>query len=146
MHRIPFASRAALLGALLGALALGTACATQATAPASAPPGSVEVLIGNAACETDAQCRTIGVGAKACGGPARYVAWSTLRTDEERLRAAAETEAEAQRRTLTASGRVSDCSLEVDPGAYCDASRPSGSGAAGTCRLREGSDRSPAIR
>ncbi|HEX6363509.1 MAG TPA: hypothetical protein VFZ93_11155 [Albitalea sp.] len=141
------ASRLPLLGALAASLALAAACATANPSPATAAADSPRALIGDAACDTDAQCATIGLGAKACGGPASYVAWSTLRTDAERLRAAAKREADAQREAQAARGMVSDCAVETDPGAYCDRSQPKAGSPAGVCRLRPGaSGRLPAIR
>jgi len=123
--------------ACAAALLLAAACATadeRARAPAAATP---RALIGDAACDTDAQCATIGIGHKACGGPAAYLAWSTLRTDGQRLQVAAQREADAQREAQAAGGRVSNCAVEVDPGAYCDRSQPRTGGHAGVCRLQQ---------
>ncbi|HET7526043.1 MAG TPA: hypothetical protein VFK10_08890 [Burkholderiaceae bacterium] len=123
---------------ILAALAFGAACANDekpTPAPAtvrSAAANDVRALIGDAACQSDAQCSTIGIGAKPCGGPARYVAWSSWRTDGQALRAAAEREAEAQRQAQAVSGRVSNCMVETDPGAYCALDQ----GQTGVCRLR----------
>ena len=84
---------------LLVALVAVTACAAadRAAVPqGSAPPStSVLSLIGDAACASDAECRTIGVGARACGGPQSYRAWSTRRTDAAALAAASWTRAAA---------------------------------------------------
>jgi len=79
--------------------------------------------IGPAACSADSQCRTVPVGAKACGGPAGYRAWSTQGTDAKRLAELAAHQAEAQQRENQASGRRSTCSVAVDPGASCVAGR-----------------------
>jgi hypothetical protein len=113
-----------------------------AAACESAPPStrvdataSVQALIGDAACNSDTQCATVGVGAKACGGPEGYVAWSSARADPSALRAAAQREANAARSEQSARGMVSNCSMSPDPGAFCDISRAA-SGASGTCRLR----------
>jgi len=113
--------------AVTAALALTSACATEGTAKSTGDTDPIRALIGDAACSSDAQCRTIGVGAKACGGPQAYLAWSTARTDEGALRAAAEEQASARRDDLARSGMVSTCSIVPDPGAVCSA---------GTCRLR----------
>ncbi len=69
-------------------LACGCAAA-DAPAGAEAPMEKIRALIGDAACDSDAQCRTIAIGAKACGGPEAYLAWSTKRTDATALREAA---------------------------------------------------------
>ena len=133
-HHRPVLAVLAFLGAL------GGACATEDKPPVT-PATSPQTLIGDAACDNDTQCATIGIGAKACGGPSSYLAWSTQRTDGERLRALVERDAEAQRKAMAARGMLSDCAVVPDPGAYCD--RTPGRG---TCRLRSGPSRLPAIR
>jgi hypothetical protein len=130
--------------ALTATLALCAACAGVGPVPAQAPPAaSVATLIGDAACDSDAQCHTIGVGAKACGGPQAYLAWSSKRTEGALLQQAAEREARASRAAAEASGIMSNCAIAKDPGASCAA--PAGndlvtaSGAAAAprrCRLR----------
>lgn len=113
------------------------ACATAQTTPqrpatpppaASAAAGSTELfvpvqrLIGDARCTSDAQCRTVGVGHKPCGGPGGYLAWSTLATpDEAALNQAVERHATAQREEQRRSGRQSNCIAARDPGARCAA-------------------------
>ena len=96
---------------------------------------ALQALIGDAACRDDAQCRTLPVGSLACGGPASYMPWSTLRSDEAALKAAAAPL--AQRRPGSARGEMSICRVLPDPGARCV---PREGAALGTCRLRERSD------
>jgi hypothetical protein len=140
MNAHPFARlRLTRLGAVASTLVLSAACTAGNDSPAaSPPPSSVQSLVGDAACDDDAQCRTIGVGAKACGGPQAYIAWSTLRTDGAALRSQADREAERRRAEGEKRGAMSTCNVVPDPGAYC--ARPAGAaaGARGTCRLREG--------
>ena len=127
-------------------LALAAACATEPSSTAPSSPASVQVLIGDASCSADAQCATIGVGAKACGGPDAYVAWSTTRTDLQTLRVAVQRQAEAARSEQVSKGMVSNCSMALDPGAFCDRGGAA-PGAAGTCRLRKApGGASPLIR
>lgn len=92
-------------------------------------------MIGDAACSIDAQCRTVAVGAKSCGGPEAYLAWSLQRSDPLQLQRAAEAYNQAQSAAALGDGRVSNCQFVDDPGAVC---RPaSGDGAAvGSCQLR----------
>ena len=111
------------------------ACAAGEAAPSPPPPATVRALIGNAACQSDAQCATIGVGGKACGGPDAYLAWSTATADEGALRATAQREAAADRKAAAAKGMVSTCNVVRDPGATC-VGVASGTNGAGTCRLR----------
>ena len=76
--------------------------------------------IGDAACDTDSQCRTLGVGAKACGGPEGYVAWSSKVNDAgTRLRALASAHSAERDRENERSGMRSNCSVTQDPGAVC---------------------------
>jgi len=120
-----------LLAPVLAWVALAS-CAQTPPALAASEPESARLarelreLVGPAACTADAQCRSLPVGAKACGGPAGYLAWSTQRTDAARLQALAARQADAQRRENEASGLRSNCAMLADPGAAC---------VAGQCRL-----------
>jgi hypothetical protein len=127
-------------GAALAAALAGACAGGQSTTGAAEEARSVRALIGDAACNDDAQCRTVGVGAKACGGPEGYLAWSALRTDATALQAAAQRQADLERAAAKEKGMASNCSVVVDPGAYCAAAPASGAGApsARTCRLRSG--------
>jgi hypothetical protein len=131
LPRLPVMCRAAL--ALVLASSAAACCHT-------APPGTekvqapIESLVGDAACDADAQCRTIGIGHKPCGGPTRYIAWSTLRTDAQALQAAVARQAAEQRREQTIEGRASTCEVVPDPGAYCEPGAPV-AGHRGSCRL-----------
>lgn len=143
MNRSSPSLRTLFAGALL--LLAGSACSSDAPradapapAPASAPatPASllaaIEAERGAARCDSDAQCRTIGVGAKACGGPERYLAWSSKDGDGSRLKALVEQHAALRRQEDAARGMMSTCNLIPDPGATCQAGqcvlRPPGLG------------------
>jgi|GEM_PF-635596 len=80
-------------------------------------------LIGPAACTADSQCRSLPVGAKACGGPAGYWAWSTQGVDEKRVADLAARQAQAAQREMASSGLRSNCAAAVDPGVACVANR-----------------------
>lgn len=130
-----------LAQALAMLCAAGFASAVSASAQEQDTPakeGELLRLIGDAACTGDAQCRTIGFGAKACGGPQSYRAWSTLRTDEAALKTAAAAVEAGQRLEIERRGIASNCSVVADPGAYCDrggGSTTAGAGGPGVCRL-----------
>jgi hypothetical protein len=100
---------------------------------AADPPGSVReqitAEIGDARCSEAAQCRTLPLGSRPCGGPERYLAWSSAKSDGARLAALAERDAEERRRVHEDSGRASTCEFRPDPGAMC---------VAGRCVLRSG--------
>jgi hypothetical protein len=145
---LAFAAACTAGGPVADATAPRTAASSALPAKAASAPravdaskSTVQALIGDAVCESDAQCDTIAVGAKACGGPEAYLPWSSLRTDATALQAAAAREAAAARGAVSARGMVSNCAMVVDPGAYCApaAAAPSAASAAAAprvCRLR----------
>jgi hypothetical protein len=123
-----------LLAPLLAWAALTSCAQTAPTAPVAPVVSAAETeaarlshelrsLIGPAACTTDEQCRTLAVGAKACGGPGGYWAWSSIGTDEARLRDLAQRQAQAASAENRRSGMLSTCSVVTDPGARCQAGR-----------------------
>jgi len=130
------------------ALLLSLAALACTAAPPPAPPPEadsaalrrqIQALVAKAPCDSDTQCRSIGVGHKACGGPAGYLAWSTRGTDEGALRALVERQARAEReeeqqqqQRQTGAGRLSNCMLEPDPSARCVVAGPQG----GQCQLK----------
>ena len=98
-------------------------------------------FIGEAACKTNEDCRTIAIGAKACGGPDAYLAWSARQTDAKALAAAAKRYAELRRSQHEQAGRMSNCAFVSDPGAQCetasrgDAEAPNPAAAASGARV-----------
>lgn len=97
---------------------------TQAAPPAPAPArddtlARIRTLVGTPACTSDAQCHTLPLGAKSCGGPSGYLAWSSAQTSEAELRALGDSYKEEQRAANAASGMMSTCSFVPDPGAVC---------------------------
>jgi hypothetical protein len=111
-------------------------CAVGA-APADGHPATVATLIGDARCDSDAQCRTTAVGVARCGGAAGYLAWSTQRTEAAALARAV---ASADAAPADDGARNSTCGVVADPGAYCArpqaATASASAPAAGQCRLR----------
>ena len=79
--------------------------------------------IGEAKCSSDAQCRTLAIGEKACGGPQSWLAWSTAGTEPAPLQSLASELAALARHRNQLSGRVSNCQYNADPGAVCQARR-----------------------
>ena len=98
----------------------------QAAQPAaSAPPSNtlaqITGLIGKAACTSDQQCQVLPVGARPCGGPASYLAWSTAATSGADLQALADRYRSEQQAGNARSGMVSDCRAIAPPAAACRA-------------------------
>jgi hypothetical protein len=129
MNPMAFSRTLARLAGLALLLA-SSACrsdAPQASTPAAARGRTADLLArieaerGAAACDMDAQCHTIGIGSKACGGPERYLAWSSRNGDGTRLRALVAEHAAARRADDAKAGMMSTCSVVPDPGATCSA-------------------------
>lgn len=94
--------------------------------PAAEAMKAIVQVIGDAPCDGPADCRTVGVGAKSCGGPESYLAWSVRHTDAAELEKRV-----AQHRTLRRAedrrdGRVSNCAVTPEPATSC---------VAGHCRI-----------
>jgi hypothetical protein len=89
----------------------------------------IRAMIGAAACTDASQCRTLAVGARACGGPEAYLPYSTANLSEPALQALAERYKGERQAQNQASGMASNCRFIPDPGAVCRA---------GTCQLGTG--------
>ena len=114
----------------LGAALLGAWLVSACQAQPVQPPGpAVEAAlaqriaaeIGTAACTRDADCRTLPMGSKPCGGPAGWAAWSATASRGAPLQAMATELAALQQQRQAAEGMMSTCSVVPDPGARCDA-------------------------
>jgi hypothetical protein len=109
-------------------LILVAACA-GARPPAPDPASTaalwqqVQAAAADTGCDSDSQCHSLGVGAKACGGPERYLAWSSRQSDGAALKALAEQHSAARRADDAREHMMSTCSLISDPGAVCRANR-----------------------
>ena len=122
---------------------VAVAWAQPSVAPASgaegAAPGTpaamaqIDALIGEAACRRDDDCRVIGVGANACGGPDAYRAWSVNHTDGPLLEALVARDAAARRQAMERLGIASTCAILPVPGVACVA--PASQAAMGRCAL-----------
>ena len=127
---MPTSTYSALRAACAAILLLATsACGSAPVQDAPPAPGNAGLLaqiqaeVGSAACDSTQQCQTIAIGAKACGGPERYLAWSSKENDGKKLKALAQAHAEASRKQQQADGMMSTCSIVTDPGATCEAGR-----------------------
>lgn len=105
----------------------GDTAATQTAAPPTDLQAEADLLarmtteIGAARCTSDAQCRTLAVGEKACGGPAAWRPWSITTGGSDQLHAWAAKLAVMQRQRNERSGVMSNCQYLPDPGATCQA-------------------------
>lgn len=79
----------------------------------------IEVEIGEAACTSDAQCRTLPIGAQSCGGPESWMAWSVASGRADVVLALADDLAAMQRQRNRRFGILSTCQVVPDPGSLC---------------------------
>lgn len=83
----------------------------------------IKAEIGNAACDSSQQCRSLPVGQRACGGPEAYLPYSTKVSDAAKLQRLAAQQSAEQRDQNTRSGMISTCQAIMDPGATCSAGK-----------------------
>jgi hypothetical protein len=135
--------RKLILLLLAGCAACTTGAAPEAGGPQARTPPAVQpapdgqgdtlarirALAGTPSCSDDSQCRTLALGARACGGPESYLAWSSAHTPQAEIQALGERYQEERRAANAASGAMSTCRFMPDPGAVCRA---------GTCQLGAG--------
>jgi len=122
-----------LLGCAISvASASGPVPAQQGGAPAEAKGNpadtfrQIQSLIGTAACTDNTQCQVLPVGARACGGPQSYLAWSSAHTSGEALLTLGERYKTERLAQIAARGEMSDCRVIPELKAICRA---------GTCQL-----------
>lgn len=84
---------------------------------------NIRLYINNISCSDSAECKTVGYGAKLCGGPAVYLPYSR-RSDNENSFLNEVVEYNGLSRIYAdyisrKLGIASDCALVRDPGAVC---------------------------
>ncbi len=72
-------------------------------------------LIGEATASEVKFCKTIAFGSKPCGGPWRYLVYSTQTTDTTLLRDKVDRYNRLQAQRNSEQGLISDCSLPIEP-------------------------------
>ena len=93
----------------------------------------LDTTLANAsACTVDTECHSVAVGAKACGGPTGYRAYSSKTVSSASVDAMAQQERDLAAQAARASHQVSTCYMLGDPGAHCEknkcATGPAGPG------------------
>jgi hypothetical protein len=102
----------------------------------------VTTLIGDAECDSQSECHAVGIGAKACGGPSGYLAWSDKNTDRNALSTAVEAQSRAQEDENKNSRLASDCMVSPMPTTVC---RPRARDGKKVCQLGQGGASSPPL-
>ncbi|MBH9551654.1 hypothetical protein [Inhella gelatinilytica] len=97
-----------------------TACAVAQTGSA-ALRAQLDRAVADPRCDADAQCRSVAMGHRACGGPESYGVYSLKVHNEAEVLRLAQQYRETRRAENQASGRVSTCVALPDPGARCEA-------------------------
>lgn len=119
-------------------LLLASGCQSQPPSTTAPPPvtasradlkaeeelhARIKADIGDPLCTVDEQCRTLGVGEKACGGPLVWLPYSTTTARGDSLLASAAKLAALQRHRYELTGPSSTCQYAPDPGAHCKSQR-----------------------
>ena len=80
----------------------------------------LETMLSKAsACTVDTECHSVAVGAKACGGPTGYRAYSNKTVSTASVEALAQHERDLAAQAARESHEVSTCFMLADPGAHC---------------------------
>lgn len=79
----------------------------------------IDALVGEARCESEADCRYIGLGAKPCGGPWEYLVYSVAQTDSAQLSEKVKEYNAFEAGMNQKYGYVSDCALPAEPVVGC---------------------------
>jgi len=80
-------------------------------------------LASASACTVDTECHSVAVGAKACGGPTGYRAYSSRTVSKASVDALAQHERELAAAAARESHEASTCFMLADPGAHCQQSK-----------------------
>jgi hypothetical protein len=132
--------RRTLVAAAFLAIAGQAVAVDPAAVPASAATTAslharIVALIGEAACDSQDQCHRVGIGAKPCGGPESWLAWSDKATDPQALQREVQALAQASIAENKRSGLASDCMMRPEPTVVC---RPRAGDGKKTCQLGQG--------
>ena len=76
---------------------------------------AIEQEIGIPAANETSQCKLIPFGSKPCGGPWDYLVYSTLKTDEARLKQLVSDFNQLQRQINEENKTLSDCAIAPQP-------------------------------
>jgi len=97
-----------------------TAVAAPAAGDLASTDARLESTLASAsACTADTDCHSVAVGARACGGPTGYRAYSDKTVSTANVDALAQQERDLSAAASRASHQVSPCFMLADPGARC---------------------------
>ena len=124
---LPLTPAGAALVASAPAVSIAHVPAPPVLASAAAPSGDLasvdeqlgQTLASASACTVDAECHSVAVGAKACGGPTGYRAYSSKTVSSASVDALAQRQRDLAAQAARESHQVSTCYMLADPGAHC---------------------------
>ena len=79
----------------------------------------IQEFAKNKACSNGDGCRTMPMGAKACGGPTNYIIYSLSKTDEKQLTEKVKQYTDFQKELNVKYNRTSDCLFLSPPTVDC---------------------------
>lgn len=71
-------------------------------------------------CTTSADCATVPVGARACGGPGGYAVYATKSSNAQQIKSLATVTAKLERQFNEENGVISICSIVAEPTVQCN--------------------------
>ncbi len=86
--------------------------------PKSISFADIQSLLGTE-CDSDNQCKVIGVGSRPCGGPAHYLVYSDKATDEQELKKQVAVFNGLQKLDNAKKGMMGICQQLTAPKTYC---------------------------
>lgn len=95
-----------------------TAANTNSNGNLSGANQALNELINDASCTASFQCKVLEVGQRACGGPSRYVIYSTLNTTQEAVEQQA-AQVTKQEQLANENGTANDCLPVLPVQALC---------------------------
>lgn len=81
----------------------------------------LQEMISDKSCQQDNQCRVVAIGQNPCGGPESYEAYSTLNSDEQKVRELAKSYIEQRKLENVAEKKLGICRHLVKPAVACKA-------------------------
>lgn len=112
-----------LLASVVCSVVPGRVQAETAAAQSKTDRALIDVEIGDAACESSQQCKSIAVISRACGGPGEYLAYASDRVDVSKLKSLVVAYGVRLDEEQKSSGIILNCTTLADPGATCIAGR-----------------------
>ncbi len=116
---LPFAVLLAGLCALYGAFAPATTAAQSDAEEARRLRDEISTAIGEARCRNLVNCRIVGLGARPCGGPEEYLAYSIWNTDREHIANLVFEYNLLREDMMHGSDAVGTCEMLQEPGLDC---------------------------